>query len=628
MTEILNACRATSKGEQRLANLLQNFDDQNLLLAFTIDFIPGCREIDLLLTDTERGLFFIEVKAVPLRAFKSISPNEWVIEHRDTTESPLRQAYAQLEGFRAHWQARMHSKFHSTPACATTCFPEISRNEWLRAFPSASYAASIVNGLIFREDLIDASALRNRLSIAMEFPAIRKGRKPQQISNAYLQELRSLFKSSTPQVATLSDRMRLEAIERQITKELLKDFPPDGSSFSYFTGHPGTGKTFRLLSVGSAHAYAGKRVLFACFNKTLATDIRRLLMFNEKLAHTTHHIDTADIFLLAKRAFEINGFSYMPGQTEDEWGSLVVDELKNNKDHILDKYDTLLIDEAHDLKDWQLELLELHAKPGATICLAIGKGQELYRDDSSAAQWLDQLARGKNVRAWSLRRNFRNTRAQYFAALSFHQAWPDKIDRINKVYNDIFSRGNKTPEQLDFGRDGEALTYIPIPSLPGEFENDGQYQIEILAEEYASIIKSEIEEQEAGDGFPIGILVLVPSESSVHTIVARNALDRLKTELPEISYIDYTKDENRRSVALKCDIRLCTFHSSRGLEGDRVIIFGLETIEALAQKTSVRAENLAFIALSRALFRTVLVVRTFVPSRAHPILKAIVQARQ
>lgn len=46
-----------------------------------------------------------------------------------------------------------------------------------------------------------------------------------------------------------------------------------------------------------------------------------------------------------------------------------------------------------------------------------------------------------------------------------------------------------------------------------------------------------------------------------------------------VSFIDYTKEDNRRSVASNSDVRLCTFHSSRGLEGERVIIFGLETIE-------------------------------------------------
>lgn len=626
MAEVLNECTARSKGEQRLAQLLKSFEDPAILLAFTVDFIPGCREIDLLLTHEQLGIFVIEIKAIPLGALLSVSPNEWAIEGRANTESPLRQAYAQYEGLRSHWDARMRSKLFSAAVCATACLPEMTRNEWLRAFPRESYASSIAEGMIFREDLIDSECLIERLAIAMKSPPIRKGREPRALNRAVLDDLRSLFLARIPQVPTLTDRARLQAIEKQITKELLRDFPADGGAFAYYTGQPGTGKTFRLLSVGSAHAYSGKKVLFACFNKTLAADVRRLLSFNEKLSLANYQLDVADVFQLAKRSFEMNGLSQSQTDSADEWGKLVVEELKKRPESaILDQYDTVLIDEAHDLQDWQLELLALHAKAGATICIAVGKGQELYRDDSSATKWLETMAQGGKVRQYALRRNFRNTRAQYFAALAFHQAWPDNLAKVAVVHKDVFSRIKKTDDLLDFGRDGEALTYIPLPALPGEFEDSSQDQTMILAVEYGAIIQEEIEAQKKSEGFPVGLLVLVPSETCQQAIIARRALSQLVDEMEGVSFIDYTKEDNRRSVASNNDVRLCTFHSSRGLEGERVIIFGLENIEALATKTNVKAENLAFIALSRALFRTVLVVRTYYTNRVHPLMKAIVQ---
>lgn len=585
MAEVLNKCTARSKGEQRLATLLQSFEDPALLLAFTIDFVPGCREIDLLLADEGLGLFVIEVKAIPLSAIRSISPNQWEIEGRSSTESPLRQAYAQYEGLRAHWEARMKSNFFSASVCATACLPEISRNEWLRAFPDQSYAASIADGMIFQEDLIDSDCLRERLTKAMRYPPIRKGREPRPLSTAVLEDLRKLFRAASPQVPTISDRARLQAIEGQITKELLREFPVEGGGFAYYTGHPGTGKTFRLLSVGTAHAYAGKKVLFACFNKTLASDVRRLLSFNERLSLAEYQFDAADVFQLAKRILEMNGFSMTMGDSPDEWGRQIVQEVTQKADNfIMDRYDTLLVDEAHDLQDWQLDLLALQAKAGATICIAVGKGQELYRDDSSATEWLEKVAKGTKVRQHSLRRNFRNTRLQYFAALAFHEAWPDRLPKIAAVHQEVFSRTGKGDGLLDFGRDGEALTYITLPALPDEFEDHCRNQTAILAVEYASIIKREIEGQREADGFPVGLLVLVPSETCHHATIARCALAQLASEMVDVSVLDYTKDDNRRSVASNSDIRLCTFHSSRGLEGERVIIFGLETIENLGKR--------------------------------------------
>ena len=47
-------------------------------------------------------------------------------------------------------------------------------------------------------------------------------------------------------------------------------------------------------------------------------------------------------------------------------------------------------------------------------------------------------------------------------------------------------------------------------------------------------------------------------------------------------------------------LRICTFHSARGIEGQRVVLFGLERLEELATKISTSPTNLGYIALSRA----------------------------
>jgi hypothetical protein len=64
---------------------------------------------------------------------------------------------------------------------------------------------------------------------------------------------------------------------------------------------------------------------------------------------------------------------------------------------------------------------------------------------------------------------------------------------------------------------------------------------------------------------PVGLLVLVPSEESCHARWARMALKKVTRPRDGVSYIDYTHDHSRRSIAHSSEIRLCTYHSSRGL---------------------------------------------------------------
>jgi hypothetical protein len=57
-------------------------------------------------------------------------------------------------------------------------------------------------------------------------------------------------------------------------------------------------------------------------------------------------------------------------------------------------------------------------------------------------------------------------------------------------------------------------------------------------------------------------------------------------------------------------VRLCTFHSARGIEGRRVIIFGIEQLESLCQKTNISLNNLGYITFSRSVFECMIGVQT------------------
>ena len=55
--------------------------------------------------------------------------------------------------------------------------------------------------------------------------------------------------------------------------------------------------------------------------------------------------------------------------------------------------------------------------------------------------------------------------------------------------------------------------------------------------------------------------------------------------------------------------QLHTFHSSRGLEGNRIVIFGIEHLRGLSKQIGVDLGKLGYVVLSRSLFETVIAVR-------------------
>lgn len=622
MTEVLSDCRANSYGEKELASHLSSLDDDHLKLLFTLDFIPGMRESDLLLIHDHIGIFIIEAKTFGVGALESISPTQWKVSGRTSSESPILQAYRQYEGFR-DFLTPIYGRLPFI--CATVCLPKISRNEFLSRFGSSPFVPSVSASIIFSEDIYSGEqVLRERLQHIVSNPPTRQGKPTYHVPERFVDQLKSLMEPVTPNVPTLSERDRLKSLESGITRELQKQYPIGSDRTGVFSGHPGTGKTFRLLSIGCFHAYSGQRVLFTCFNKTLASDIRRLLSFNEKLAASQGSIDVLDIYQLALRCFDTNGMGYFDSKDADEWGELLLDELSQKKEPTIEKFDVVLIDEVQDMKAWQLNLLTLHTASQATVALAMGKGQELYRDAASAEQWLASMERDKKPQKHALRRNFRNPRLQFLVAKAFHDCWPDKFQHLRSV----FEQGSKSSKQGDFSfdrKDGEQPRYVTLPVNASEFDDAGRYQDSIVAESFAPVLEGafrRLDEDSTLD--PVGLLILVPEAEGLHCRAARIALTSV-CEQRGVRFIDYTKEDTRRSSARQDQVRLCTFHSARGLEGEHVVAFGLERIENLSDKSAAPPENIAFVALSRGVFSSTTVCRNEPRTAVHALCERVWQ---
>ena len=66
--------------------------------------------------------------------------------------------------------------------------------------------------------------------------------------------------------------------------------------------------------------------------------------------------------------------------------------------------------------------------------------------------------------------------------------------------------------------------------------------------------------------------------------------------------MDYSEPQNRRNFFSPDEIRICTYHSSRGVEGLYTLVLGFESLDAAARGIEWQIQDLAYIALSRSVY--------------------------
>jgi len=591
-----------NRGERDFANQLKNISDDRLHIWFSIDYVPGVRDIDVLLIHEEIGAFVIEVKAVPIGMIEDIGYKHCKITGRNKDKGPTFQAYNAYSSLRDFLSPRLSER--APFFTATAAWSLISRKRWRENWDNKSISESWSNSLIFEEDFSGSyDALLDRLRYVCENPPIRGGARVSRVRKEVIADLERVLSPAAKPKPTMTDFIRLENIEKGIKGQLRRDYLVDHPQRVVFFGHPGTGKTFRLLQVGLMHAYEGKKVVFLCFNKTLAADVRRLLSFHEKMKMTAYHFEVYDVFQFAASFAKRFGFELDKSLTHDEWGEIILEEIRSttSQDDI-ESFDTVLVDESQDMNSWQLDLAEALLTDGGSIFLASGSGQELYLSDNSSKKWLDSFYDKGGIKR-SLRRNFRNSLPGYLIAKGFYEAYPD-VGKLNKVI--------RIDKDLDFDRKEGQLTsriFFDESELPDYDDPAFPFlQEEAMSGECARVIEKVYASMEENEE-PIDLLLLVPSSKSAYRDWVFSALDKLNAK-SGIKYSNLVDEKNRRDVTENSKIRVATYFGSRGLEGSRVIVFGFEAIEFVVKDTGATANNLAYVVLSRALFQTTIAMRS------------------
>lgn len=543
--------------------------------------------------------------------------NKCEIEGRNDTRSPHMQAHDGLWKLKDFFDRELRRSPRMT---ASACFPHITRREWNNKFGTdARITGDFSKSLIFDCDLSDSNSLKERLQHIWYNPPMREGAKFQfSFAKPLIDDITKTVAPipQKPRIAS-SDIERLQALEKLVRNQAINDCPIDKQTKILFTGRPGTGKTFRLVAIGIAHAMAGKRVLFVCFNKTLSADISRLILLKEELRQQ----------LIAERAvfdiFDISRFAqrYISGH-EDGYEQWLETALKNADElRELSTYDLVLVDEAQDMYEPGLQLISRHSGINTSVCVAAGSGQELY---GNASFWLEDFETDPRTRDIKLKRNFRNTLPIYQVAQIFYESNLN-IEKAKK-FVDKFKQTQKTQLEFEFDRphgewpsvrriDDSNLKWDEADSIIFEGELDN-----LMIREYEQIIDQQIDALTNRE-MPMDILVLVPGPNYTERNWAYEALKNI-TERRNINFLDYTDDKNRRQPAHPQFIRLCPYASARGLEGYRTIILGFENIENLCKNTAMTLINLGYIVLSRAVFETILasrVMRDNLPAIKHTV---------
>jgi hypothetical protein len=588
------------QGEVNVAKHLCAYSDDCLHLWFS-PTLPDLNDIDILLYHDKVGLFVIEVKAVPLTAILRFGFGECHIKDREPDKGPQHQALRAKESLLDVLRPRLSTMIYPTP---TACWPKIERQQWNQSWSEPRVIGDYANRMIFSDDLYtDYETFLNRLRHIRRFPPLRSGSDyPHKHDPATLLQLERALTISAARKPTPSDLERLKAIEDRVKREAVKDAPPESRTRLMYRGAPGTGKTFRLLQTAYSHAVAGKRVLFLCFNKVLASDIKRLLSFSKQQLALKGSIEVYDLFELLDH-YAPDEETKRQARKYDEWGQLVVTKMADAAGTV-DKYDTLLIDEAQDLRSWAFPMIDILSKPDASLLVCVGYGQELYGE---AASWLGKFCKAETK---TLRRNFRNTEPIFKLSQLFFEAYGKgdaQFQNTLKRFKDKTNGGKQLELLEDLERTGGSSPALKLMSNIDTGDSTSYFfadeQRAFMVKEYRRFIEAEFEALTENQR-PLDLLILVPGEECMEHDWAVDALKEIGRP-----YLDYVVPANRRRIPDEEMIRLCTFHSSKGIEGQRVLVFGFEKLDKLAKAVGAERNNLGYIVLSRASVELTLVQR-------------------
>ena len=557
---------------------LQSLDDAHIHLWPTIEG-AGLAETDLFLIDDAIGAFVIELKAHPITSVHQINADCMWVGNDKQQRSAIKQAQTQLHALK-NYVAANDGEFPLT--VATVLWTNISRREWQQTWANNKQALELGNGMLFREDIDSGPThFRRQLLTIYEKPAIRMGYTAATVTENTIQRLIGLLGNKSAERSDASDRQMLEKFERHYRSIAQKRAPLDSVSRITLLGVPGTGKTWQLLSIAKFHAEQGKNVLFLCYNHVLRTNIEQMVGTFRKgkgYGRITVHTVFDHIQLINETG---NLGCSIIGDDFDQFPDDVIQRMIE-QDYLWEAYDTLLLDEAQDLKEYVGHLMQAITHETTNIVIGVGIGQDLYQDTAPA--WLDTFMNESDV--CELEQVYRTTAQTFQAAQIVCEAFTsnEEIEVVAKrvLTGKCHGMHEAVRPLRNIGRPPAIRRYKVETRLRNE---DADIHTAGIQTQVQAII-AELEAPEKNSD----ILFLLPTRKSPSYTALRRALENI-----EIPYIDFTDKANRDTVARDHQVRISTFHSCRGVEASIVVLLDLER---LTERKNARQQ--LYIGLTRA----------------------------
>lgn len=565
-------------GERYFAEKLIELGDARSHVWAGVDYLPGgVPDLDVVFLHEEIGTFNIEVKAVSLEMIEDFGLNVCQIKDRSASHHPVAQAGVAQIGLRNYLGSV--SKARPPFFFATAAFPKITRASMLNRFDSPQLRLQI-DGMVFSDDLESSNLLWKRLLSIRQSPPRGKSPKDPVPKRDQVSALIAALDPGAQPKATAADRARGEVLTRQVGAPGRRPSPstaagrylvPGSRAPVVFRGAPGTGKTVQLQEIAVAHARAGRPVLFTCYNKVLASTLRGI-MSTQRLG------DEVDRRVVVTHVDELRA-------------QLADDELEA----FSGLFGTICVDEAQDMTDESFDFLKALAGPDAEWFLADGVGQELYGDGSAFLE----NARNAGI-VENLRRNYRNSTAAFLVAQAVFEHGPDESAVARWVADRPLRAAPSDDEMFDLPElapGGELPEIIRLGVPVGQGWRDAKL------DGYVAVFHQVLERLASeGRRRDLAVLCARRDEKSAEPDLARRALAVLG--VPIHDQIDPTQ----RGLAVpEGAVRLCTIHSSRGIEAARTVILdfdhGISTKPEMAQNSRI----MSYIALSRGQLGTTIV---------------------
>lgn len=299
-------------------------------------------EIDFIVAIPEQAIVCIEVKGGLIR-YDGMK-DQWTQNSRVMSKKPDRQATSA-----SHALANSFSEsIANMPVGWALCFPDCQMEQG-RGLPTSLAQQQLLDDLHLLHLDKSLPLLFNYLK--KQYPT-RNGVKRWQYEKFKSQILRSLGF-----VQMLSTKIKYDAQRfTELTAHQMDLFNRIATNKDIITSGPaGSGKTIVAKTLAQDLINDGKRVLFLCFNRTLANKVRYEFDRYESL------IEVTTFHSLSRRIIEqFDGAWWRDNknnEADDFWNLEVPVKLEECLPYIEERYDALIIDEGQDFKEFWFELL-------------------------------------------------------------------------------------------------------------------------------------------------------------------------------------------------------------------------------------------------------------------------------